>query len=299
MKAEVRSYLRSIDFPDEDDYERTTSEARFPDGSQFKTELLPTTPAQFREVFDLTEESGVDINKFVDVTGTVFDTDEEIREKCRLCREEGIQLLMEPGRGHDPSDISQQMAIGAMPGGTVRGVDNLVDTLAEVKRAAELGCRGFNLQDEGVLRLCLRMREDGELPEDTILKVSSAFNVSNPASCAFWADHLGPADSINPARDLTLPMIAALRETTDQPLDLHAFWHMDVVRTQDMPEIVRVGAPVSIKNYRVTDPGVDDIPLAEQFKQTVRVVETIEREYPEAEQCTPSRDLPGVPAEPR
>ncbi|MEA5387996.1 hypothetical protein VB773_19170 [Haloarculaceae archaeon H-GB2-1] len=164
MKGEVRAYLESIDCPSRDDYDLSTSESTFPDGSDYKIELLPTSLEQYDTLIDLGEEHDVPVNKFIDVTGTVFDSDEEIREKCKRCREEGIQLLMEPEKGHDPSDVSQQMALGAMPGGTVRGVDNLVNTLAEVKRAAELGVRGFNLQDEGVLRVCLKMREDGELP---------------------------------------------------------------------------------------------------------------------------------------
>jgi hypothetical protein len=297
MKAAVRAYLESIDFPSRDDYDLSTSEAAFPDGSDYKIELLPTSVAEYEELIDRGADE-VPVNKFIDVTGTVFDSDATIREKCELAREAGVQLLMEPEKGHDPSDVSQQMALGAMPGGTVRGVDNLVNTLAEVKRAAELGVRGFNLQDEGVLRVCLKMREDGELPPDTLLKVSSAFNVANPSSLAFWADHLDATDSVNPARDLTIPMLGALRAVTDQPIDVHAFWHEDVVRTHDMPEIVRVAASVSVKNYRVADPGHGTITIGEQYEQSVRVVETMAEEYPEATQFENDRSNPGVPAEP-
>jgi len=298
MKAEIRSYLESIDVPARDDYDLSTSDATFPDGSDYKIELLPTDIDQYDELIDLGAKNDVPVNKFIDVTGTVFDSDEEIRQKCQHCRENGIQLLMEPEKGHDPSDISQQMAIGAMPGGTVRGSDNLVNTLAEVKRAVELGVRGFNLQDEGVLRVCLQMREDGELPPDTLLKVSSAFNVANPSSLAFWADHLDATDSVNPARDLSIPMLGALRAVTDQPIDVHAFWHKDVVRTHDMPEIVRVAAPVSIKNYRVADPGHGTITIGEQYAQSRRVVEAIDEEHPEATQFENDPANPGVPAVP-
>jgi hypothetical protein len=298
MRSEIRAYLQRIDVPVEDDYERSTSETRFPDGSHYKLELLPTELDEYERIVDLASEHATPVNKFVDVTGTTFDSDETIREKCRRCRDAGVQLLMEPGRGHHACDVSQQMALGEMDGGIVRGMDNLVHALSEVKRASDLGCRGFNFQDEGLFRLCARMRADGELPADTVLKLSSSFSVSNPSSVAFWADLLEPHDSVNLARDLTLPMLSAIRNVTDQPLDVHAFWHTEVVRTQDTPEIVRVAAPVSLKNYRVDHHGAREITVEEQYEQSLRVAETIDREFPEAVQFEATADTPGVPGTP-
>ncbi|MDZ7849400.1 MAG: hypothetical protein U5K70_00815 [Halodesulfurarchaeum sp.] len=298
MSDVIRSYLADLEFPVSDAYERTASAYQYPDGSDFKIEMLPGSVEEYEALLKKAETAGVQVNKIVDVTGTTFDSEETILEKCRIARENDVQLLMEPGRGHKACDNSQQMALGAMPGGKLRGEDTLVYTLDEMKRATELGCRGFNLQDEGLLQVAIRMRDDGLLPSDTVFKLSSAFQIANPASMQFWSDKLGSHDSINPARDLTIPMLGAIREVTGQPMDIHAFWYQDVVRTPEMPEIVRVASPVSIKNFKTPRPGEGSTDILTQFEQSLRVVEEIEASEIDATQYENDPDTPGVPGEP-
>lgn len=298
MRADIRSYLVDKQFPASDDYERTDSKHHYADDSDFKIEMLPGSVEEYNTLLDRAETEGIQVNKIVDVTGTTFESTETILEKCRIARENDVQLLMEPGRGHEASDNSQQMALGAMPGGKLRGEDTLVYTLSEMKRASDLGCRGFNLQDEGLLHIALQMRDDGVLPSDTVFKLSSAFHIANPASMQFWSDQLGSHDSINPARDLTIPMLGAIRDVTAQPMDIHAFWYQDVVRTPEMPEIVRVASPVSIKNFRTPRPGTGSTTIEAQFEQSIRVVRTIQEESPEATQFENVSETPGVPDKP-
>lgn len=298
MSAEIRSYLADKQFPVGDDYERSDSERYYAGDSDFKIEMLPGSVEEYNTLLDQAETEGVQVNKIVDVTGTTFDSPKTIMEKCRIARKNDIQLLMEPGRGHEASDNSQQMASGAMPGGKLRGEEALVYTLSEMKRATDLGCRGFNLQDEGLLRVALQMRNDGVLPSDTVFKLSSAFQIANPASMQFWSNQLGPHDSINPARDLTIPMLSAIRDVTAQPMDIHAFWYQEIVRTPEMPEIVRVASPVSIKNFRTPRPGKGSISIKDQFEQSIRVVRTIQEKHPEATQFKNDPSTPGVPDDP-
>ena len=79
----------------------------------------------------------------------------------------------------------------------------------DIKRGYDLGVRGFLIYDEGMLWLVGQMRKDGALPKDIIFKTSAHLGQCNP--CSFkLLESLG-ADSINPVRDLQIPMIAALR----------------------------------------------------------------------------------------
>ncbi len=79
---------------------------------------------------------------------------------------------------------------------------------------------------------------------------------------------------------MTLPMLAAMRAVTDQPLDIHAYWGTSIARTLDTPEIVRVASPVYFK-VSLFGPGIT---YEDKFLQGLRVVETIQRYYPEAKQ---------------
>jgi hypothetical protein len=83
---------------------------------------------------------------------------------------------------------------------------------------------------------------------DSLVKVSAHCGHSNPAALRLL-ESIG-ADSINPVRDLTLPMIAALRKAIAIPLDCHIdnpITSGGFIRTYEAPEIVRIASPVYIK----------------------------------------------------
>lgn len=61
------------------------SDDRFPDDSRFKIEMLPSTVDEYMELLRRADEHDVCINRFTDITGTVFDTDETIQRKCSIC----------------------------------------------------------------------------------------------------------------------------------------------------------------------------------------------------------------------
>ncbi|NIM45090.1 MAG: hypothetical protein GTN80_05605 [Nitrososphaeria archaeon] len=280
---EISQYIkRKFGAPGQDKYDLPTSEARFPDGAHFRTEILPTTVEEYEKVFSLCEKYDFVCNKITDTRGSMFDTDEEIIKKCEMCRDRGIELVMSPGTGEHYSDISHQMAVGAIVQGKSRGMDMLVRNIADMMRDLELGCRGFLVYDEGMMLVCFQMRRDGLIPPETTFKISACISVANPLALKFWIEkaELEPNDSVNPVRDLTMPMLAAMRAVSDQPLDLHAYWSTSLSRTLDTPEIVRVAAPVYFKISRF-GPGVT---IEERVLQGLRIVETVQRYYPEAKQ---------------
>ena len=284
MKLEaIRTYIeKNIGAPGKDLYELPVSTARFPDGAHYRTELLPTTVEEYKQVFALCETYDFVCNKVTDTRGAMFDTDDEIIEKCIMCREMGTELVMSPGSGEHPKDISHQMAVGGMADGKSRGMDMLVRNIADMMRCIELGCRGFLVYDEGMMLAVTKLRQDKIIPPETTFKLSANVSVSNPLAFKFWVEKAGlmPNDSLNPIRDMTLPMLAAMRAVTNLPMDVHAYWGTSIARTLDTPDILRVAAPVYFK-VAVFGAGVT---VEEKFMQALRVVETIKRYYPEARQ---------------
>jgi hypothetical protein len=286
--------LKTLDLPGQDNYQLPTSEKRFPDGAHFRTEELRETVEEYENMYALSEKHDFVVNKITDTRGIMFDTDKEILRKLDLARRNGTEVMMCPGAGEHPFDIGQQAAAGAMVEGKIRGMDQLVYTIRDMLRGAELGCRGFLFYDEGLLLIACKMRKDGMLPSETKFKISANLSIANAAAIRFWFGVLGPQDSINPARDLTLPMISAMREVTDNSLDIHMFWKNSIARTMDAPEIIRIGSPVHLKNAR-SGPGVTP---EERLKQGICAVDMVRKYYPKAKQSKPGGRGLAVPAAP-
>ena len=297
IREDISEYItKTFNAPGRDSYDLPTSNARFPDGAHFRTELLPTTLEEYEKVFDLCDRYNHAGNKITDTRGAMFDTDDEIIRKCELCRERGVELVLSPGAGENYKDISHQMAHHAIVEGKSRGMDMLVRNIADMLRCIELGARGFLVYDEGMILVVTQLRRDGIIPPETTFKISANISVSNPLALKFWVEKamLEPNDSLNPIRDMTLPMLAAMRAVTDQPLDVHAYWSTNLARTMDTPDIVRIVAPVYFK-VSMFGPGVT---VKDKFLQGLRVVETIQRYYPEAIQSENGVKGTVLPAKP-
>ncbi|MDQ3854957.1 MAG: U32 family peptidase, partial [Chloroflexota bacterium] len=137
---------------------------------------------------------------------------------------------------------------GRAVAGRARGQEQLVQCLEDVVRAAELGIRSVLLADDGVLWMADEMRRAGRLPKDMQFKISVVLGASNSASVRLL-EKLG-ADTFNIPTDLTLGQIAAIRQAVDIPLDIYVEAPDDLggfVRQYELPELVRIAAPVYIK----------------------------------------------------
>jgi len=297
LVKDISDYIeKTLDAPGRDLYSIPTSKARFPDGAHYRTELLPTTVKEYERVFELVDKFDFEANKITDTRGAMYDTDEEILRKIELCRDYGAELVMSPGAGEHQVDASHQMAVKAIVEGKSRGMDMLVANVASLMRCIELGCRGFLVYDEGMMTIIAQLRKDKLIPPETTFKVSACISISNPLALRFWIQkaELGPNDSLNPIRDMTLPMLAALRAITDQPLDVHAYWGTSLARTLELPEMLRVAAPVYFKVSLFGSGITQD----DKFYQAKRVVETIQRYYPEAIQSKNRAKGTVMPAKP-
>src|SRR5690348_7326015 len=147
-------------------------------------------------------------------------TDGEILEMLELGRKAGIEvnLFIGPRAGFDIGAQAYSPA-GKILAPGLRGADQLVFALEDVKRAARLGLRSVLVADLGVLQLVAKMRAAGELPPDLIIKTSVMMAPANPAS-AHILQLLG-ANTINIPSDLSIPQIAAIRAAIDVPIDFY------------------------------------------------------------------------------
>jgi hypothetical protein len=110
------------------------------------------------------------------------------------------------------------------------------------------GIRGVLVWDEGVLDILNKARAAGDIPADATFKVSVYTGHANPAAVRILQD-LG-ADSLNPVGDLSRPMLGAIRQNVDIPLDVWAitfesFGGMN--RLWEAGSIARVAGPVYFK----------------------------------------------------
>ena len=128
------------------------------------------------------------------------------------------------------------------------GQEQVVQGLADIARAAEHGIRSVLIADLGLLAAFQRLRSSGALPADMQAKLSALFPVTNPATARVLVD-LG-ANTLNISSDLTLPQIAAIRAAVDVPIDFYIEAPDGLggfVRHHDVPEIIRIAAPVYLK----------------------------------------------------
>jgi hypothetical protein len=157
---------------------------------------------------------------------------------------------------------------GRVLGASLRGADQLAYGIEDVRHACRLGVRSVLVADVGQLMVLGKMKAAGDLPADLVLKISVTLAAGNPA-CARVLEDLG-ANSINLPVDLTLPQIAAVRQAVDAPIDFYVESPDDFggcVRHYEIPELVRVTAPVYVKFGLRNAPGI--YPSGEHLQATV------------------------------
>jgi hypothetical protein len=299
MFEETREYLKKIHMPTGDLFDMPTSTARFPDGGAYRIEVPTVNTAEAVEaLLDAATKNGITINRVTETYGMFRHTRQEIKEYCRLCSQYGAELLLSVGpRAPYDTGATVLSAQGVRISYRLRGMEQVLRGVEDIKRGYELGCRGFLIYDEGMLWLIGQMRKDGALPKDITFKASAHLGHCNP--CSFkLLEGLG-ADSINPVRDLQIPMIAALRAAVQVPLDVHTDnppGSGGFIRVYEAPDIVRVAAPVHCKTGNSVVGGHGQLTSASDGRkmadQAAIVVEMVSKYYPEAKQSPKgSKDL--------
>ena len=160
-----------------------------------------------------------------------------------------VELVLACGpRATTDTSASVKTDEGQRMGYRLRGQEQIVRGIEEIRRGARLGVRGFLIYDEGLLYALNEARKAGFIPTDCHFKISAHSGHANPCS-AHVLETLG-ADSINPVRDIQVQMLASMRAAIDCPIDLHTENPKSsggFIRHYEVPEFVRVAAPVYLK----------------------------------------------------
>jgi hypothetical protein len=246
----TREFLRSIGLPGGDLHELPTSDRRFPDGAQYRVEIPSTEgPRALAAVLEEAERLDVRVHRVSQGSGVFMLTDAELDETARLAAAARVEvsLFARPNASWDTSAQARAPAGGPLAP-AIRGADQLVYALEDVRRAAEHGFRSVLIADVGLLAAFDAMRRAGELPGEMQAKMSVMLPIANPSTARTLVE-LG-ADTLNLPTDLSLAQIASIRAAVDVPLDIYVEAPDNIggfVRLYEIPEIVRVAAPVYVK----------------------------------------------------
>jgi len=246
----VRGALEQIGLPPGDLHDLPTSAKRFPDGAQYRIEIPSTEgPRCLEAVLEEAAALDVRVHRVSQGSGVFMLTDAELDAfvaGAAAARVE-LSLFARPNAAWDASAMSHAPAGGALAA-AVRGQDQLTAVLEDVLRAAEHGVRSVLLADVGALDAFARLRAAGVLPQDMQAKISVMLPVANAATARLLTE-LG-ASTLNLPPDLSLPQIAAIRAATDLPIDFYVEAPDALggfVRLHEIPELIRVAAPVYVK----------------------------------------------------
>ena len=286
---ETRLFLEKLGLPGGDGYDLPSSEKRFSDGGQYRLEVPGIQgPAAMKAL--LKELKGKDsfIHRVTQTRGIMMLSDEDIRAMVDLAGEYNVELVLAIGpRATYDTSASVNTPEGQRMGYRLRGQEQIVRAVEDLKRAVSFGCRSFLVYDEGSLWLFNEMRREGEIPSECRFKVSAHCGHGNPCSVKLL-ESIG-ADSVNPIRDIQLQMLAALRQAVDIPLDVHTENPASsggFIRHYEVPEMIRVAAPIYLKTggsvAKTHSWDSTEAEARQRAKQVMLVKRVIEKYYPEA-----------------
>ena len=265
-----------------DDY---VSKKRFEDGGQYRFEVPGIQgPSALESLLEASNDYDLTIHRATQTKGIMFLLDDEISKMVDLAQDANMQLFLAVGpRAPYDTSATVQTEEGKRIGYRLRGYNNLVYAIEDVKRAVDLGV----LYDEGLLYTLSKMRDAGELPKDLLFKLSAHAGCSNPASAKLF-ESIG-LNSLNPVRDLQIPMLASLRDAIDIPIDIHTENPKSTggfIRHYEVPEMIKVASPVylktggSVAKHHSWD--TTEKEARQRAKQVALIRDLIERHYPDA-----------------
>ena len=286
---ETREFLKSIGMPEGDAYDLPTSEKRFHDGGQYRFEVPGIqSPKVMEALLDEMDKYQISLHRVTQTKGIMMLTDNEIMEMVKLAKDYGTDLILAIGpRATTDTSASVNTPEGVRMGYRLRGQEQIVRAVEDVKRAAAFGCRSFLVYDEGCLWLLNEMRKAGEIPADCHFKISAHAGHGNPCS-AKLLESIG-ANSINPVRDIQLQMLAAIRQAIDIPIDIHTENPKSTggfIRHYEVPEMIRIAAPIYLKTggsaAKTHSWDSSEADAKQRAKQVSLVKRVIDAYYPEA-----------------
>ena len=294
---QTKKFLKSIGLPDRDAYDLPTSSKRFADGAQYRFEVPGIQgPGAMKVLLEELEKNDMYIHRVTQTIGIMRITDEEITSMVALAEKYAVDLILAIGpRAVYDTSASVHTSEGQRMGYRLRGQDQIVRAIEDIKRAARLGCSSFMVYDEGCLWVLNEARKAGEIPSDCRFKISAHTGHGNPCSAKLM-ESLG-AGSFNPVRDIQLQMLAAIRQALEIPIDIHTENPASsggFIRHYEVPEMIRIAAPIYLKTggsvAQTHSWESTDAVARKRAKQIALVKRVIDEYYPEAV-CSPQGSI--------
>lgn len=295
-RARIRNRLEALGLPGGDLADLPDSLKRFPDGARFRVEIPSTEgPSALNAIVEEAARLDVRVHRVSQGSGVFMLTDAELTEMAEMAARARIEvsLFARPNAGWTPSAATWAPAGGGLAA-SVHGTEQLAHALQDIFRASAHGFRSVLIADIGLLACFGQLRRAGDLPSDMQAKISVMLPVANPATARVLVD-LG-ADTLNLPTDLSLAEIAAIRATVDVPLDIYVEAPENVggfIRLHQIPEILRIAAPVYIKFGLRNAPdvypagshlGATVLALSRERVRRARLgLELLAREWPQAD----------------
>jgi len=245
-----QQFLAKLKLPAEDNHALKPSAKRFPDGGHWRFEIPSVEgPRVFREVLAAAKEYQVPVHRVSQGSGIMLLPQKEIAEMARLGAEHRIEVCLFVGpRATFETGAQTVSTAGKVIGLQHRGADQLVYAIEDVRRACELGIRSVLPADLGLIWVLNEMKKKGELPKNLVIKSSVTLPAANPATAKIFAQ--AGVSTLNIPTDLTPAQIGALRQAVDVPIDIYIEVPDNFggfVRYYEMPQLVRVAAPIYFK----------------------------------------------------
>ena len=285
----TRDFLTSLGMPAGDLYALPDSHKQFSDGAQYRFEVPGIQgPKTMKALLESIDSYGYHIHRVTQTKGIMLLSDEDIIQMVEFAQKWTVELVLAIGpRAVYDTSASVHTPEGQRMGYRLRGQEQIVRAIEDVRRAAHLGCRSFLIYDEGCLWVLNEARKQGVIPKECKFKISAHTGHGNPCSGKLL-ENIG-ANSFNPIRDIQLQMLAAIRQAIDIPIDVHTENPASsggFIRHYEVPEMIRVAAPIYLKtggsvakthSWESTE---DD--ARKRAKQVMLVKRVIDQYYPEA-----------------
>ncbi len=295
---EILDAMEELGIPKEDPKDLPTSDKTFPDGTNYRMEVSGVErPSTLKALIEEKEKRDIPIHRLIStVMGSTLLSDDELEEFAQLAHDADMEVIITPGP-RASWNTGRQIATpeGALSGLRVRGSDNIVYLLKDIKRCIDFGFRGFLVTDEGVLWMANELKKKGLIPKDVTFKVSIYAGHANAAGGKLL-ERLG-AGTFNPLGDLSVPMFASIRQAIDIPIDVHIYLAESMGgfnRFYEGPDLARVASPCYFKiepgtalaaGGGIYKPWTDPDSLAFLAKEKVKYAEIIhdiiQKEYPQ------------------
>jgi Peptidase family U32 len=247
---ETQRFLESIGLPSQDSRQLPTSTKRFPDGAQYRFEIPSVEgPRCLKAVIEEAQRYKLTIHRISQGSGILLLTDDEIREMLRIAKDQQMEVSLFVGP-RATWDIGAQplTPAGKNIGLGLRGMDQVVYAIEDIKRGCDLGLRGILVADLGLLWLVNEMKKASKLPANLVVKISVQLSATNPIAVKILEDF--GAGTFNVSSDLPLPLLASIRQAVSIPLDFYVESPDNFggfVRHFEIPEFIRVLSPLYVK----------------------------------------------------